>query len=234
MSGSQGSAASASSSSAQPPQPVQQLPEQDLELEGELIDADTANTEVPEPGNTQSRLQHALAALCLRHKPSETIEPRMLRVFLDRVALDAYHIQPKDTLLAMLMHKHFSIPVLTTREAVGKTSPSKHETSYGVQYRNLCIVGPDPKYNTDRTFAEESEERLRVHYMYLKSILSTHPDSTVRELKWTPSDVVTWFKEAKIKKRSKKVVTCNVQSPPLLIYSCSVRGFEGYHKRCLP
>ena len=115
----------------------------------------------------------------------------------------------------MLMHKHFSIPVLTTREAVGKTSPSKHETSYGVQYRNLCIVGPDPKYNTDRTFAEESEERLRVHYMYLKSILSTHPDNTIRELKWTQSDVVTWFKEAKIKKRSKKVVTCNVQFPPL-------------------
>ena len=215
MSGSQGSAASASSSSAQPPQPVQQLPEQDLELEGELIDADTANTEVPEPGDTQSRLQHALAALCLRHKPSETIEPRMLRVFLDRVVPDAYRIQPKDTLLAMLMHKHFSIPVLTTREAVGKTSPSKHETSYGVQYRNLCIVGPDPKYNTDRTFAEESEERLRVHYMYLKSILSTHPDSTIGELKWTQSDVVTWFKEAKVKKRSKKVVSCNVQFPPL-------------------
>ena len=67
----------------------------------------------------------------------------------------------------------------------------------------------------DRTFAEEFEERLRVHYMYLKSILSTHPDSTIRELKWTQSDVVTWFKEAKIKKRSKKVVTCNVQFPPL-------------------
>ena len=71
-----------------------------MELEGELIDADTANTEVPEPGDTQSRLQHALAALCLRHKPSETIEPRMLRVFLDRVVPDAYRIQPKDTLLA--------------------------------------------------------------------------------------------------------------------------------------
>ena len=51
--------------------------------------------------------------------------------------------------------------------------------------------------------------------MYLKSMLSTHPDSTVRELKWTKSDVVTWFKEAKVKKRSKKVVTCNVQFPPL-------------------
>ena len=51
--------------------------------------------------------------------------------------------------------------------------------------------------------------------MYLKSLLPTHPDSTIRELKWTQSDVVTWFKEAKIKKRSKKVVTCNVQFPPL-------------------
>ena len=104
----------------------------------------------------------------------------------------------------MLMHKHFSIPVWTTREALGKTSQGKHETSYRVQYRNLCIVGPDPKYNTDRTFAEESDERLRAHYMYLKSILFTHPDGTIRELKWTPSDVVTWFKEAKVKNGSKK------------------------------
>ena len=139
----------------------------------------------------------------------------MLRVFLDRVVPDAYRIHPKDTLTAMLMHKHFSIPVLTIREALGKTSPSKHETSYGVQYRNLCIVGPDPKYNTDRTFAKEFDERVCVHYMYLKSILPTHPDSTIREFKWTQSDVVTWFKEAKVKKRSKKVVTCNVQFPPL-------------------
>ena len=51
--------------------------------------------------------------------------------------------------------------------------------------------------------------------MYLKSMLSTHPDSNIRELKWTQSDVVTWFKEAKAKKRSKKVVTCNLQLPPL-------------------
>ena len=54
--------------------------------------------------------------------------------------------------------------------------------------------------------------------MYLKSIVSTHPDSTIRELKWTQSDVVTWFKEAKVKKRSKKVVTCRVQSPPPLSF----------------
>ena len=115
----------------------------------------------------------------------------------------------------MLMHKHFSTPVLTTREAVGKTSPSKHESSYGVQYGNFCIVNADPKYNTDRTLAAEPDERLRVHYMYLKSIPSTRPGSTIRELKWTQSDVVTWFKEAQVKKRSKKVVTCNVHSPPL-------------------
>ena len=51
--------------------------------------------------------------------------------------------------------------------------------------------------------------------MYLKSILSTHPDSTIRQLKWTQSDVVTWFKEAKVKKGSRKVVTCNVQFPLL-------------------
>ena len=121
----------------------------------------------------------------------------------------------------MLMHKHFSIPVLTTREAVGKTSPSKHETSYSVQYTNLCIVGPDPKYNTDRTFAEEFDGRLRVHYMYLKSMLSTHVDSTIRELKRTQSDVVTWFKVAKVKKRSKKVVTCNVHFYPLSLCGCA-------------
>ena len=135
MSGSQGSAASASSSSAQPPQPVQQLPEQDLELEGELIDADTANTEVPEPGDTQSRLQHALAALCLRHKPSETIEPRMLRVFLDRVVPDAYRIQPKDTLLAMLMHKH-------SANMRPRTVYNTETSALLVRIRNTTRTGP--------------------------------------------------------------------------------------------
>ena len=68
----------------------------------------------------------------------------MLRVFLDTVTPQQYAISPKETLLAMLMHKKFEIPVLTTREAVGKTTPSKHETSYGTQYRNVCIVGPAP------------------------------------------------------------------------------------------
>ena len=135
-----------------------------LEFEVEMIDADVVNVELSEPGDMQSRLQHALAALCLRHKPSETIEPRMLRVFLDTFTPKQYAISPKDTLLGMLMHKKFEIPVLTTKEAVGKTTPSKHETSYGIQYRNLCIVGPDPKYNTEHTFAEEADERVRDHY----------------------------------------------------------------------
>ena len=105
-----------------------------LEFEAEMIDADAVNVELPEPGDMQSRLQHALAALCLRHKPSETNEPRMLRGFLDAVTPKQYAISPKDTLLAMLMHKKFEIPGLTTREAVGKTTPSKHKTSYGIQY----------------------------------------------------------------------------------------------------
>ena len=109
-----------------------------------MSDADVVNVELPKPGDIQSRLQQALGALCLRHKPPETIEPRILRVFLDTVTPKQGAISPKDTLLAMLMHKKFEIPVLTTREAVGKTTPSKHETSYGIQYRNLCIVGPDP------------------------------------------------------------------------------------------
>ena len=146
MPGSQGSAASASSSSAQPPQPVEQLPEPDLELKGELIDADTANTEIPKPGDTQSRLQHALAALCLRHKPSKTIEPRMLRVFLDRVVPAAYRIQPKDTLLAMLMRKHFSIPFLTTREAPANMRPrtvyNTETSALLVRIRNTTRTGP--------------------------------------------------------------------------------------------
>ena len=76
----------------------------------------------------------------------------MLRVFLDTVTPKQYAISPKDTLLAMLMHKTLEIPVLTTTEAVGKTTPSKHETSYGIRYGNLCIVGPGPKYNTEHTF----------------------------------------------------------------------------------
>ena len=71
---------------------------------------------MPEPRDIQSRLQHALATLCLRHKPFETIEPRMLRLLLDMVTPKQYAISPKDTLLAMLMHKKFETPVLTTRD----------------------------------------------------------------------------------------------------------------------
>ena len=163
-----------------------------LEFEAELIDADVVNVELHEPRDIRSRLQHALAALCLRHKPSETIEPRMLRVFLDTVTPKQYAISPKDTLLAMLMHKKFEIPVLTTREAVGKAAPSKHETSYGIQYRNLCIVGPDPKYNTENTFAEEADEHLRDHCKFLKFVLSTHPEPIIRELKWTQRNLEQW------------------------------------------
>ena len=74
----------------------------------------------------------------------------------------------RDTLLAMLMHRKFNVSVLTTREVVGKKTPSKHETSYGVQYRNLCIVGPDAKYNTEHTFAEGADEQLRGHYEFLQ------------------------------------------------------------------
>ena len=119
----------------------------------------------------------------------------------------------------MLMHNKFEILVLTTREAVGKTTPSKHETSYGIQYRNLCIVRPGPKYNTEHTFAEEADQRLRDHYKFLKSVLLTHLEPRIRELKWTQSDVLSWFKDAKVKKRSKKIVTCNVQPPPPLFYT---------------
>ena len=66
-------------------------------------------------------------------------------------------IQAKDTPLATLMHKKFAqppnntIPELTTREAVGKTTPSKQLTSYVVQYKNLCITSLDLKYDTNRT-----------------------------------------------------------------------------------
>ena len=194
-----------------------------LEFEVEMIDVDVVNVELPEPGDIQSRLQHALAALCLRHKPSQTIEPRMLRVSLDTVTPKQYAISPKDTLLAMVMHKKYEIMVLTTKEAVGKTTPSKttpskHETSYGIQYRNLCIVGPDPKYNTEHTFAEEADERLRDHYEFLKSVFSTHTEPIIRELKWTQGDV-SGFQNAKVKKRSKKIITCTVQCHPPLFYT---------------
>ena len=169
-----------------------------------MIDANVVNVELPEPGDMQSRLQNALAALCLRHKTSQTIEPRMLRVFLDTVTPKQYAISPKDTLLAMFLHKKFEIPVLTTREAMGKTTPSKHETSYGIRYRNPCIVGPDHKYNTEHTFAEEADERLRDHYKLLKSVLSAHREPIIHALEWKQSDVLSWFKDAKVKKRSKK------------------------------
>ena len=68
---------------------------------------------------------------------------------------------------------------------------------------------------TEHTFAEEADERPRDDYKFLKSVLSTHPEPIIRELKWTQSGVLFWFKDAKVKKRSKKIITCNVQSPPL-------------------
>ena len=133
----------------------------------------------------------------------------MLRGFLDTVTPKQYAISTKHTLLAMHMHRNFQIPVLTTREAVGKTTPPKHETNYGIHYRNLYIVGPDPKCNAEHTFAEEGNERLRDHYKFLKFVLSTHPAPIIRELKWMQSDVLSWFKNAKVKKRGKKAITCN-------------------------
>ena len=139
-------ASQGSASSSGPQDPKGPQDGGSLEFEADMIDDDVVNLELPEPGDTQSRLQHAFAALCLQHKPSETIEPRKLRVFLDRLTPKQYAISPKDTLLAMLMHKNLEIPVLTTRESVGPTTPSKHETSYGIQYRKLCIVGPDPVF----------------------------------------------------------------------------------------
>ena len=185
-------ASQGSASSSGPQDPKGSQDSGSLEFEAEIIDADVVKVEVLEPGDIQSRLQHALAALCLRHKPHEVIETRMLMVFLDTVTPKPYAISPKDTLFAMLMHKKFEIPALTTREALGKTTPSKHETSYGIQYRNLCIVGPDPKYNTEHTFAEEADERLRDHYKFLNSfVLSTHHEPIIGELKWTQSDVLS-------------------------------------------
>ena len=159
-------ASQGSASSSGPQDPKGPKDGGSLEFEAEMIDAQVVNVELPEPGDVQSRLQHALAALCLRHRPSETIEPRMLKVFLDLVTPKQYAISPKDTLLAMLMRKKCQTPVLTTRKAVGKTTPSKHETSYGIQYKNRCIVGPDPKYNTKHTFAEEVDERLGDHFKF--------------------------------------------------------------------
>ena len=125
------------------------------------MDSVSANVELPETSDVQSKLQHALAALCLHHSPSDTIETRMLRVFRDKLVPKPYTIHAKDTLLATLMQKKYAQPpentirVFTTHEAVGKTTPSKHETSYGVQYRHLCITGPDVNHDTTRTFADD-------------------------------------------------------------------------------
>ena len=154
----------------------------------------------------------------------------MLRVFLDMATPKQYAISPKDTLLAMLMHKKFEIPVLTTKEAVGKATPSKHKGSYGVQYSNLCIVGHDTKYNREHTFAHEVDERLHGHYKFLKCVLSTHPHPIIGDLKWTQCDERSWFKDAKVKKRSNKSINRNVQSPPPLLYTHPFRHFKGPHK----
>ena len=109
------------------------------------------------------------------------------------------------------MHNKFAQPpkntilVLTTRKAIGKTTPSKHETSYGVQYRSLCITDPDVTYDAACTFDDDSDERLRSHFLLLKSLLSTHHDTLIRDLKWTKVDIETWLKEADVKKPSKKL-----------------------------
>ena len=96
-----------------------------------------------------------------------------------------------------------------------RDNSSKHETNYGIQCRNLCIVGPDPKYSTEDTFAEEADERLRDHYKFLKFVLSTHPEPIICELKWTQSDVLSRFKDIKVKKRSKKLSHVMFDPPPL-------------------
>ena len=138
----------------------------------------------------------------------------MLSVFfLDTVTPKPYAIAPKDPLLAMLMHKQFEIPVLTTGEAVSKTTPSKQETSYGIRYRNLCIFGLDSKYNREHTFAEEADERL--HYEFLNSVLSNHPEPIVRELKRTQTDVLLRLQDAKVQKRSKELLLVMAPPPPL-------------------
>ena len=90
----------------------------------------------------------------------------------------------------MLMQKKFSIRVLITRQVVKKVNPNKYETSYKVRYHNLCVLGPDPNYNTDCKFADETEKHLRIHYLYLKPVLSTHQDEIIRHPKWMQSDVV--------------------------------------------
>ena len=116
-----------------PPSPSPSAPASDLTFEGDLRDADSANAEPLEPSDVQSKVQHALGDLCLHHNPSNTIEPRMLRVFLDKVVPKTYTTHAKDALLATLMHKKCAqarkntIPVLTARAAIGKTTtPSKH------------------------------------------------------------------------------------------------------------
>ena len=204
-----------------PPPPSASASATDLTFE-DLVDADSANFELPIPIDVRSKLQHALAALCVHHIASNTIEPRMLRVILDKAVPETHTIHAKDTLLATFMHKKFAqppkntIPVLTTREAVGKTTLRKHETSYGVRYKNLCITGPDVKYDNDRMFADDSDERLRSHFLFLKSILSTHPDTLIRDRKWTKADIQSWFKEADVKKCSKKLLPQTCTSPPFL------------------
>ena len=119
----------------------------------------------------------------------------------------------------MLMHKKFEISVLTTKEAVGKTPPSKHEISYSIEYKDLCLVGPDPKYNTEHTFAVEADARLRDHYKFLNSVFLTHREPMIRELNWTQSDVLSRFKDAKVKKRSKKISHVMFSFPSSLLYT---------------
>ena len=72
-----------------------------------------------------------MVALCPHNIPSDTIEPRMLRLFMDKVVTHQYTINAKEALLATLMHKVslnrpkiHTIPLLTTGDTVSKTSHS--------------------------------------------------------------------------------------------------------------
>ena len=81
---------------------------------------------------------------------------------------------------------------------------------------SALLVRSEIQHRPDLCRGIRREAACTLHVLEINTVHT--PGQYHSRVKVDQSDVVTWFKEAKIKKRSKKVVTCNVQFPPPLSF----------------
>ena len=135
-----------------------------------------------------------------------------------------YAISPKDTLLAMFMNKKFEILVLTTREAVGKTTPSKQKTISAVRYRNFFGGSLTPN-TTLSTRLPKRQMNGSAATISFSSLYCQHTPSQIfatrsgRRAMCCPSLMMP----PRPKNLARKIITCNVQITPL---SCVHISFD--------